>query len=246
MRTQNKLKIGTHNAQFICLVDAAGGKKRLKFLVLDNENQQTESIATNSTYTPEEIKEKFFGGKSAIAMRNSQWLVTLGKNPHKADLLTILGFSKSIFNYPQWFVTHMEQWQGCSNGEPPSEIKKAYLEERRKNDLRFAMSEACGSIARAGVRGELPSTTYKFFFGCCFETLKSHIENTFTAGMTWENYGSAWHIDHIIPKVNFDMTDWREVNRANHYTNLQALSPADNRAAYCNAKTELELIFANN
>ena len=42
--------------------------------------------------------------------------------------------------------------------------------------------------------------------------------------MTWENYGRmGWHMDHIIPLANFDLTDRQQFLEACHYTNLQPL-----------------------
>ena len=58
--------------------------------------------------------------------------------------------------------------------------------------------------------------------GCDVETIKSHIENQFTEGMTWENYGD-WDIDHIRPCASFDLTDPEDQKEAFHYKNLQPL-----------------------
>ena len=35
------------------------------------------------------------------------------------------------------------------------------------------------------------------------EELISYLEKQFTEGMTWENYGPDWHIDHIVPLALF-------------------------------------------
>jgi 5-methylcytosine-specific restriction endonuclease McrA len=32
------------------------------------------------------------------------------------------------------------------------------------------------------------------------EQLKEHLENQFDSKMTWDNYGTYWHIDHIYPQ----------------------------------------------
>ena len=32
------------------------------------------------------------------------------------------------------------------------------------------------------------------------EELMAHLESLFKEGMTWDNYGTYWHIDHIRPK----------------------------------------------
>jgi hypothetical protein len=48
--------------------------------------------------------------------------------------------------------------------------------------------------------------------------------------MTWQNYGSAWHIDHILPLSSYDLADPNQQREAFHYTNLQPLWAHDNMA----------------
>ena len=55
--------------------------------------------------------------------------------------------------------------------------------------------------------------------------LKNYIENKFTEGMSWDNYGK-WHIDHIIP-LNSAKTE-EEIIKLCYYTNLQPLWASDN------------------
>jgi hypothetical protein len=63
--------------------------------------------------------------------------------------------------------------------------------------------------------------------GCSIDELKKHIENQFTDGMTWENQGK-WHIDHIKPICNFDLSDRKQFLEVFHYTNLRPLWAVDN------------------
>ena len=39
------------------------------------------------------------------------------------------------------------------------------------------------------------------------EQLKKHLEKQFTEGMTWENYGDGWHLDHKIPLSAHNFTE---------------------------------------
>ena len=63
--------------------------------------------------------------------------------------------------------------------------------------------------------------------GCSPTQLKEHLENMFSDGMTWENYGFyGWHIDHIIPLSSAKDEDG--LKKLCHYTNLQPLWCKDN------------------
>jgi hypothetical protein len=50
----------------------------------------------------------------------------------------------------------------------------------------------------------------------------------FEPGMTWENYGRVWHVDHRFPCAAFDMGRAEEQKRCFHYLNLQPLFAEDN------------------
>lgn len=39
------------------------------------------------------------------------------------------------------------------------------------------------------------------------EELKLHLERQFVVGMCWDNYGTHWHIDHIVPLSSFAPDD---------------------------------------
>jgi hypothetical protein len=64
--------------------------------------------------------------------------------------------------------------------------------------------------------------------GCSAENLKAHLEQQFKAGMSWENYGTEWHVDHIIPLAAAEHIE--QLERLNHFSNLQPLWAAENLA----------------
>ena len=69
-------------------------------------------------------------------------------------------------------------------------------------------------------------TTFELI-GCSPTELKSHLEEQFQEGMSWENHGLfGWHIDHIIPLSSAKNED--ELKELCHYTNLQPLWAIDN------------------
>lgn len=61
---------------------------------------------------------------------------------------------------------------------------------------------------------------------------KNHIENLFTEGMSWDNYGE-WHIDHIKPVCSFDKdTPMNEVNALSNLRPLWATTREINGIIY--------------
>lgn len=63
--------------------------------------------------------------------------------------------------------------------------------------------------------------------GCTPQELKRYLENKFSEGMSWDNYGFyGWHVDHIIP-LYYGKTEIEMINLC-HYTNLQPMWGKDN------------------
>lgn len=88
-------------------------------------------------------------------------------------------------------------------------------------NLRRRLAHACKNISR----GKLSAVKDA---GCTAEFLVEYIESKFDENMTWDNYGSYWHIDHIKPLSAFDLTDDKQFLEACHYTNLQPLEAREN------------------
>lgn len=65
-------------------------------------------------------------------------------------------------------------------------------------------------------------------FVCTPQELKTHLESQFAEWMTWENYGTLWHIDHRKPCAAFNLLDAGEQRACFHFTNLQPLSAVEN------------------
>ncbi len=101
--------------------------------------------------------------------------------------------------------------------------------EKRKTNPTFRMIESLRTRQRQAIHGQNKSASTQNLLGCTYEQARQHLENQFTDGMSWDNYGlNGWHIDHIIPCASFDMTDPKQQRQCFHYTNLQPLWAEDN------------------
>lgn len=60
--------------------------------------------------------------------------------------------------------------------------------------------------------------------------LALHLEQRFGEGMTWNNYGSVWHVDHIVPKswFKYASTDDPKFKECWAIKNLQPKLKTDN------------------
>ena len=107
-------------------------------------------------------------------------------------------------------------------------IEKKDYYNRKKNDPIFALTKRL----RAGIYRSLRGTKLKAsldILGCTQEEFKTHIENQFTEGMSWNRLGEI-HIDHIIPISFAETID--DLYKLNYYTNLQPLWAKDNLVKY--------------
>lgn len=105
-------------------------------------------------------------------------------------------------------------------------IKKQKIYEKRKTDLSFQLSEVLRSKIHKMINDK--ETSYKYLIGCNISFLKKWIEFRFDDKMTWNNYGSYWHIDHIIPVSIFDFNNKIDQEMCFHWTNLQPLNSLEN------------------
>jgi hypothetical protein len=105
-------------------------------------------------------------------------------------------------------------------------IAKALANRRANNPIARMANSMRRSIRRyldAGQKGEMSSFE---IIGCSKDDLRKHLESKFRDGMTWQNYGKHWHIDHIVPLISAKSSD--EIKRLCHWTNLQPLTAFEN------------------
>lgn len=100
-----------------------------------------------------------------------------------------------------------------------------YIKNKRKENVEFRLTCALRKRLYSTIKVQNGDKNLKFIdlIGCTSNELKSYIESKFLPTMTWENYGSYWHIDHIIPCSSFNLIDENEQKKCFHYTNLQPL-----------------------
>lgn len=97
-----------------------------------------------------------------------------------------------------------------------SEKKLQYQAHRKKNHIPTKIRENIKSRLKKSMG--VKSDSIVKYLGCSIDDFKRHLESLFKPGMTWDNYGEKWHIDHIIPLS----TDYSDTG-LHHYKNTQPL-----------------------
>lgn len=66
------------------------------------------------------------------------------------------------------------------------------------------------------------------YIGCNIQYLREWFEYNFTSEMNWDNYGTYWSIEHIIPVCKFDLTNEDEKFKCCNWSNLMPVSIKNN------------------
>ena len=100
---------------------------------------------------------------------------------------------------------------------------------QKQHNPKFLMDWRMSKNISRCLKNAKQNRSWKDLVGYSPEELVAHLEKQFAPGMTWENYGSVWHIDHIIPKKYFVYTDADEsFRRCWGLNNLQPLLAEEN------------------
>lgn len=108
---------------------------------------------------------------------------------------------------------------------------QAHKRESRKNNIRYRLEVKLRNGTKRRLKYYMAHKSEKTIklLGCDIITFINYIESKFEPGMNWNNWGAkGWHIDHIIPICNFDLTKKEKQEKCFNYTNLQPMWALDN------------------
>jgi len=96
------------------------------------------------------------------------------------------------------------------------------------------------NAARASLRQFLFADNERFNdkIGCTNTDLRKYLEKQFVNGMTWDNHGTLWHLDHYYPISKAYDHSSEAYLKALHYTNLRPILCADNLKKNANIPSE--------
>jgi len=124
-------------------------------------------------------------------------------------------------------IAYLRAWRANNPDRLSAQQKRAY----QKNPLRWRVGTYLGmSLKDRGA--ERRSRGLRSLVGWHIADLRQHLERQFTRGMAWENYGTAWEIDHVIPlsAFSYSSSDDPEFKAAWALANLRPLAISANRS----------------
>lgn len=137
---------------------------------------------------------------------------------------------------PEWSAKNAAKHRAAN----PERFRKKGREDmkRRRLDPGNKIADSLRIRIWSVLKGNAKSSNTSKLLGCSFYDFKIYLESKFEPGMSWDNYGSYWEIDHIMPCAIFNLTLPGHQKRCFHFSNHQPLTVSENRRKHCKVITD--------
>jgi hypothetical protein len=125
----------------------------------------------------------------------------------------------------QYYKDNIEQIKQYHQDNKQNRNKKNKI-KRRENPY-YALKEALKVRIFDVLKSSKKESTSKLI-GCSSEELKRWIETNFNENISWDNYGTEWHLDHVIPIAFFDLIKEDERYICFNWSNIRPLEKKAN------------------
>jgi len=140
---------------------------------------------------------------------------------------------------PEYSKQHSKQWRKDNKEHSKKYFKQWYKDNPEYSNQRYATDfmYRLNKTIRGAIWRSLKTNTlskngrhWETLVGYTLQELKFHLETQFDSNMNWENHGSYWHIDHIIPLASLPFSSVEDENFRLLWSlgNLQPLFGPDN------------------
>jgi hypothetical protein len=92
----------------------------------------------------------------------------------------------------------IQRWRDAN----PDKVRQ--YDAKRRSTPKGRVDDAMSANIRECLKGAKAGWRWEALVGYTVADLMAHLEKHFLDGMSWENYGPEWHIDHVIPKSVFN------------------------------------------
>lgn len=110
------------------------------------------------------------------------------------------------------YISIIQKEYRQNNKEKIRIYQNTYTKNRRKNDSIYKLKCNCSRLIHHVLKNEKKNLSFLKYIDYTIKELKQHLESLFDENMSWENYGSYWHIDHIYPQSLLPYTNMADDN----------------------------------
>jgi hypothetical protein len=191
-------------------------KKELIFTLVD--------ISTNEEFECVSNKSIFIHLNYPYNENDSKYLYEL-----KSKRQTTASICDRIFYIKEYGLNLDNLPKSLGNIKVASDFTENFkMLQNKQNRMRRNFRTRLNSYVR--VKGARKFCGMQELLGCSKAEFIKYIEDQFDDKMSWDNYGSYWHIDHIMPCFTFNFLQEDQVRECWHHTNLRPLSAKENLA----------------
>lgn len=148
--------------------------------------------------------------------------------------LDLFYYCKNIMNYHSQCKSCKAEYVS-SNREKINAAKKIYKQNNPGIRIRDNLQSRLSSLISKNIQ----SKTLIKYLGCDYKYFLEWIEYQFYDNMSFENYGSIWHIDHIKPCASFNLELESELLECYNWKNCRPAFKIDNLKKNCKVIPEL-------
>ena len=114
-----------------------------------------------------------------------------------------------------------------------TEQKKEWCKNEHNTNINYRIKKSLAARLRTIL---VKNDSTMKYIGCNIQYLREWFEFNFTSEMNWDNYGSYWSIDHIVPACKFDLTLEDEKFKCSNWSNLMPVT-----IKYNSSKKEIDI-----
>lgn len=126
-----------------------------------------------------------------------------------------------------WYDSKGKIWKKTYDKENASRIRERD-NKRYQNDLDFRIKKVLRTRFSKLVKLNKRSQTMIKYLDMDIELFKHWIESQFDTSMCWDNYGTVWDFDHVVPCNAFNLASEEDVALCYRWNNLRPLSKRQN------------------
>jgi hypothetical protein len=192
----------------------------------------------SSGYCPscKECKHKYYLlNKSSIDNKtkehyynNREKYIELAKQNYQIKKEQIYNFNKIKYNKDILKNRQKSLNYYYNNKLKKQEYCKKYNKERELKDIDFKLSRRLRTRLYVAIKNNYKKGSAINDLGCSISYFKDYLKTKFTSEMNWNNYGTYWVIDHIIPLSLYNLSNRNCFLKAVNYNNLQPLEKIKN------------------